>query len=830
VLLVALLALAAVLKKRRKAKAAAKGSTPPPGASERAWMRGPGRSGAAFPDEEVSEGETFAICHLDAGGRITHWSREAEGLLGWRAEEVLGRPHDLLYPEEEAMAGVPEADLQHARMETSVAGMGWRRRMEGTCFPAAWLLTVLSGEPGMGQAFLVVIQDRSGRLEAEERLQALARTLELQVVERTAALQESEARLQGVFRHASAAIAVKGLDGRLLLVNRRAEVLIGLSLAATPDASRDKLFPADQIARARAREAQVLQGREEQQTEECMTFPDGSVREYLIQQFPLTDGHGRCWGLGMIATNVTERKLAEKAHVQGRKIEALGLLAGGIAHNFNNILGAMLGRAELAREEGGAGVHLHALEELIARAASLVDPLLAYAGRGRAERRSLGLNREVEEMARVLRASLASDVNLRVELAPGLPSMEADGGQVRQVIANLVLNSVEALGTRGGAITIRTGQEQLGQRMVDASFQGQALEAGRCLVLEVCDDGPGMAREVRERIFDPFFTTKHAGRGLGLTAVQGILRSHGGGILVTSAEGRGSSFKAYFPAAVEPAPEAPEPLTAQQGSGAILVVEDEDALRAVAVKALQASGFQCLEARDGIEALEVFKASWDRIRLILLDLTMPSMGGEETYRSLRRAGAMAPIVLCSGFGPEEALRHFRDMALAGFLRKPYSLQSLRRTVQETLDGAGGERELRGNPPRELLVWAGEYECGHAFLDHQHKSLLYAFNHLVASTEEERREPEKALNLLVEVLVSHWGTEEGLMVRSAFPGLEEHRVAHATLGGNLKDLARRIHRGETSFCAEVLDGIENDLLNHIQLEDRDLARHLVARGC
>jgi hemerythrin-like metal-binding protein len=339
-----------------------------------------------------------------------------------------------------------------------------------------------------------------------------------------------------------------------------------------------------------------------------------------------------------------------------------------------------------------------------------------------------------------------------------------------------------------------------------------------------------MASEVLERIFDPFFTTKFSGRGLGLAAVQGILRSHRGGVLVSSAEGLGTTFKAYFPTLEQPSASVSEAhAPAAPGSGTLLVVEDEEALRAVAVAALRALGYECLEARDGIEALEVFEASWDRIRAILLDLTMPRMGGEETYRSLRRAGAMAPIILCSGFGPEEALRRFRGMALAGFLRKPYPLKDLCQAVEEALDGMGMPSSLRGDPPRELVAWIPEYETGHAFMDHQHKCLIYAFNHLVATTEEGRGEPEKALGLLRETLDAHWGTEEGLMVRSGYAGLLEHRVLHASLARSLKDLARRIQLGEASFTLDELDRLEDALLNHIQLEDRNVARHLVATG-
>jgi hemerythrin-like metal-binding protein len=238
-------------------------------------------------------------------------------------------------------------------------------------------------------------------------------------------------------------------------------------------------------------------------------------------------------------------------------------------------------------------------------------------------------------------------------------------------------------------------------------------------------------------------------------------------------------------------------------------------------------GFDALVAQDGREALEVFEANWDRIRLILLDLTMPRMGGEETYLELRKAGALAPIVLSSGFRTEEARQRFQGMALAGFLQKPYHLRALAEVVRGALEDLASTADRRGRPPRELLAWLPEYETGHAALDAQHKGLLRAFNCLVACAEGDgaSRESEQALARLIETMDAHCAFEDGLMVGPAGVGAAEHRASHERLLSGCRDMARRIQGGDAAFTPAAFNHLEDALLNHIQLEDRELARRL-----
>jgi hemerythrin-like metal-binding protein/PAS domain S-box-containing protein len=789
--------------------------------------------------EEVRE---YAIFQLDAQGRVASWNPGAERIKGWRADEILGQPNAVFYSEEDLLVGKPDRDLDEARTRGSVHVEAWRVRKDGSRFMASVFLTAVHDGAGEVTGFIKVTHDITGRREAEARQQALARDLEVQVAARTAELQESEARLQGFIRHASSAIAFKGLDGGLLLANRRAEALIGICQAATPDRSLLDLFPPEVAQRARKHDQRIITSREETQTEEEIPFPDGTLRNLLVQKFPLLDGAGHCWGIGVIATDITERKLAEQANLQHQKLESIGLLAGGIAHDFNNLLGAMGGNLELARlelsPEAPALTHLQTTEALLARASSLVAQILAYAGKGKFQIQSLDLNRQVEEMTRLLRASLPRNVTLRWEPALALPSLEADAAQIQQVIMNLVLNAAEAVAPAGGIITLRTGLGTLSQEAIERNFPGQALRAGSHVWLEVADNGVGMSPLVKERIFDPFFTTKFTGRGLGLSAVQGILRSHQGGLRVESREGEGTTFKLLFPVGTGPkGAEVQESLTCQvrsthyRGSGTILVVDDEEALRAIAGSLLCRLGFKVLEARDGQEALEVFKANRDRVQLILMDLTMPRMDGEEAFRELRRAGARMPIILSSGFGPEEALQRFSGKGLAGFLQKPYRFQTLVDAVREALGEHGGEGEPLRYPPLKAVVWLPEFATGHPGIDAQHQGLVEGFNRLVATTQsvkQEKGESEEALYNFIGATVAHFGIEEGLMAEAAYPEARDHKAVHAHLTSQIQGLAEDLHRGLVAFNPPILNFLEGWLLCHIQYEDRHLVHYLMAK--
>ena len=645
----------------------------------------------------------YAIYLLDAQGRITSWNPGAERITGYAEHEILGQPCSRFFLEADLAAGLPAEVLRKAAEYGRFEDEGWRVRKDGSRFLANGVITAFYDGQGLVQGFAKVTRDITEQRANQAALQNLAESLEDKVKAQVQELRESEAKLQGFIRHASAAIAFKGLDGRFLLINPRMEARLARPARAILGKRNEDLFEPEVCARIREGDQRVLRLRRDIQMEEPWPHADGTIHQYLTHKFPLVDATGQCWGLGVISTDITERKQADRALLQSQKLESLGVLAGGLAHDFNNLLGAMLGNVELALAEttlAQARPCLETVKGLMDKASGLLRQMLAYAGQGQASVHPLDLNQLVTEMTQLLASSTSKKARIRLDLHPHPLLITADTAQLQQVVMNLVINASEALGEQNGLITIATRPADLTQGEIDAGYEGQPLRPGPHVSLEVTDNGSGMTPDVLRKIFDPFFSTKFAGRGLGLAALHGVVRSHHGGIRVTSEPGRGSTFKLLFPA-VEgqppaPAPEAaaPGPPAGGEGRGAtagvdrlgatVLVVDDEDGMRAVVVKALARAGMRTLEARDGMEALALFRQHRDRIRIILMDLTMPNMDGEEACRELRREGAEVPVLLTSGFNETEALRRFHGLGLAGFIQKPFGLGRLVEAVRRAL--------------------------------------------------------------------------------------------------------------------------------------------------
>jgi PAS domain S-box-containing protein len=392
--------------------------------------------------------------------------------------------------------------------------------------------------------------------------------------------------------------------------------------------------------------------------------------------------------------DITDRKQAEQDRLtlerqmlHAQKLESLGVLAGGIAHDFNNLLTAILANLNLAEAgvpaDGPVAARLRATEGAALKAAELTRQLLAYSGKGRFVVRAHDLNLVVQEVTDLVKVSIAKKASLHFSLGEGLPLVEADEAQLQQVILNLVTNASDAIGDREGEIRVATYARTLDTAFVSAAFPGQGLAPGLYTVLEVGDTGAGMTPEVLSRIFDPFFTTKPAGHGLGLSAIQGILRGHRAGLKVYSEPGRGTSFQIYLPATSRPLPQvsqAPSDPASIVLGGLVLLVDDEHSILEVTAKALERLGFDVETAADGREALELFSKRPEAYRLALVDLTMPRMDGRECFKALRALRPDLPVVLCSGFSEQESVKAFLGEGLAGFIQKPYSMSSLRKAL------------------------------------------------------------------------------------------------------------------------------------------------------
>jgi PAS domain S-box-containing protein len=409
----------------------------------------------------------------------------------------------------------------------------------------------------------------------------------------------------------------------------------------------------------------------------------------------------------VMVRDITERKRAEQEKLDmerhllhAQKLESLGILAGGIAHDFNNILAGIMGYADLVKVQLPASEparkDVDIIKKATRRAADLTRQMLAYSGKGKFIVEPVSLSRVVKDMRAMLAMSISKKATLNCNLASDLPMIEADASQIHQIILNLVINASEALGEDSGVITISTDTIQCSGTDC-AALGGDELREGLYVRLEVSDTGCGMDEETLAKIFDPFFTTKFTGRGLGLAAVHGILRGHKGGIRVTSKPGQGTTFQVLFPAIETPAllsAGEPSPAKPWHGTGTVLVVDDEEIVRSLAKKMVEVAGFSVLTANDGEEAVRLYRKHQDEIACVLLDLTMPKLNGEETFRAIRQISPGVRVILSSGYGEEFATGRFSGMGLAGFIQKPYQLDTMIATLREAMGENEGDHPAR----------------------------------------------------------------------------------------------------------------------------------------
>lgn len=397
-----------------------------------------------------------------------------------------------------------------------------------------------------------------------------------------------------------------------------------------------------------------------------------------------------------LRAEIRERERLEEQRFEARlqhtqKLESLGVLAGGIAHDFNNLLVGMLGNAGLALlelpEKSPARPAVEQIETAARRAAELTHQLLAYSGKGRFVVGPVDLSKLVSEMLDLLEVSISKKVELQCSFDEALPMIRADASQLRQVIMNLITNASDALGEKPGVVTLRTGSLVVDRRFLEDTWASEAVPEGRYVFLEVTDTGQGMDASIKERMFDPFFTTKSTGRGLGLASILGIVRGHKGLIRVDSEPGVGTAIKVLMPVsgkapASETAP--PSELLSWEGGGTVLVADDEEIVRRMIAATLERSGFGVIQAVDGCECLELFKERPEEIDLVILDLTMPHLSGEETFRELRRIRPDIPVLLASGYNEQET-NHLADKELASFLQKPFGPHDLLEKMRGLLD-------------------------------------------------------------------------------------------------------------------------------------------------
>jgi PAS domain S-box-containing protein len=464
---------------------------------------------------------------------------------------------------------------------------------------------------------------------------------------------------------------------------------------ATYEAFLEAVHPDDRAAVNRAYSDSLSEGKSSYEiTHRVVRKGAGEIRWVHEKCEHQRDETGRIVrSIGMVQ-DITERKRAEEQMRHAQKLESVGLLAGGIAHDFNNLLVGVIGNASLAEDmvppASPAREILRRITRCGEQAAHLTRQMLAYAGKGRFVLEPVNLAGMVRDTIPLLQTSISKKITVELELASGTPAIESDPSQMQQVFMNLALNAGEAVGDRDGVISVSTGEVTVDAAQIRDELEGWPIKPGRYTFLEVRDTGGGMDAETKPKIFDPFFSTKFQGRGLGLAAVAGIVRAHNGAVRVTAAPGAGSTFRVLLPVMVPHAAAAAAALPPAiesdlRGHGTVLIVDDEPVVRDLARQSLERLGYEVLVAENGPEAIERLRSDANRIRLVVLDLSMPGMSGQETLPHLRQLKPDLEILVSSGYSEAETLRLFEGARVSGFIQKPYTIQELAREIKAVLD-------------------------------------------------------------------------------------------------------------------------------------------------
>ncbi len=428
---------------------------------------------------------------------------------------------------------------------------------------------------------------------------------------------------------------------------------------------------------------------------------------------PRFEEDGRLLEMRCAVLDIRERKRLEEERQrlavefrQAQKLESLGLLAGGVAHEFNNMLMTIMGNAEMIGttlpEKSSQASYLLEIQSAGQRAAELCRQMLAYCGRGKIEDEPLRLSHLVAEIGDLLRVSLSPNVKLEMRLGRMLAPVLGDAKQIQQVVINLVANAGEAIGDRPGTVRLRTGVTCCDSTFLHETLNAPTLSPGDYLFIEVMDDGVGMSDEAKERMFDPFFSTKFAGRGLGMAAVSGIVRGHRGAIQTESESGEGTTLRVLLPVArtgksTEGQPSSSVEVEEEEG-GVILLADDETPVLNLARQMLEHLGYEVLAAQDGSEALEFYHQHSERLTAVILDLVMPGMGGEEVLVRIREGNQALPIIISSGYSEQEISLLLARDHLLGFLQKPYTLATLASTLNALLKEAEAEPASETDDP------------------------------------------------------------------------------------------------------------------------------------
>ncbi|WP_298815706.1 hybrid sensor histidine kinase/response regulator [Chloroflexus sp.] len=629
---------------------------------------------------------TPGIAILEESGRILDCNRALGAMLGYERDELIGKMiMHRTHPDDRERDLALWEELLDGKRDSYTLEKRYLHK-DGHIIYGRMTCSAVRNEAGKITFLIRLVEDISAQRKAEADLE-MGRRL-----------------LQDIINQIPALIFVKDAEGRYLMVNERLAHFSGYTPSAMIGKRDDELFPPALADYYVSFDREVIRQRRPIQRDDDRWTADG-LTAFTTIKFPLFDHEGRIYGIAGIALDVTERRRMERERErieqqlrETQRLESLGVMAGGIAHDFNNLLVSVLGNVSLALNEllpDHPAYHLLIqIEQAAQRATELTNQLLTYTGRHQIDMQQLDLARIVEEMQTLLRSLLPRRVDLIVQPSPTPLPIEGNIAQIRQVLMNLAINGAEAI-TGSGTVTIATDQRDLNEQDMAQMDLGAEQPPGRYAALIVQDTGHGMDDVTKARIFDPFFSTKFTGRGLGLAAVNGIVRAHRGALQIVTVPDQGATFTVFWPLTervVEPAPSPTESPPQVEPTSSVtidvartaLIVDDEPDVRRVAERMLRRIGFTVYEASNGEQALQLLEQYSEQITLALIDLTMPGITGDELAAIIVEHYPALRIILMSGFAHQEIPAHLRASGRVSFLAKPFTVATLTSAVTTIL--------------------------------------------------------------------------------------------------------------------------------------------------
>jgi PAS domain S-box-containing protein len=631
-----------------------------------------------------------AVVAVNRQGVIVQINSQTEAMFSYTRQELIGQNIEILVPERQRGDHHRHRDEYHARPKIRRMGSGldlYGRKRDGSEFPVEISLSPVSsgnGSDGNGIVVLSVIRDISDRKRIELELRHANEEIERR---KNRELRDSQSRMALIVDSSQDAIIGKTLDGVITQWNKGAQQMYGYTPQEIIGRNITTLCPKDRVDEIPGILDRIRRGERVEYFESVRATKDGKRLDVSVSVSPILDEEARVVGASAIARNITGQKKVEEQLRQSQKMEAVGRLAGGVAHDFNNLLGIVTACTELlrGRVDSDGVEYIENIQEAAKRGASLTKQLLAFSRKQQVQTQILDLNDRLREVTKLLHPLMGDDVEIVMPPRAQPAIIEADPGQLDQVVMNLAVNSRDAM-PRGGKLIIETGVFDF-----DEAFAREhaTMKPGRYVMLAISDTGIGMDEATRLRIFEPFFTTKEMGKGtgLGLATVYGIVKQSGGDVWVYSEPGRGTTFKIYFPSAEQKLGSSSEKhtelLPERREGFTILLAEDDKIMRRLTKKILEEHGYKVLEAEDGQTALDAIGTDHTRVDLVLTDVVMKGMSGPELVLKLMDSHPKTRVVYMSGYTGELVANQGLESGIR-LLEKPFTRASLLKVIDAAL--------------------------------------------------------------------------------------------------------------------------------------------------